>query len=235
MNEFNPGTAGVGPHTITYTFDDGTGSDLTCQFVITVNLSPTVVCPASFSIDINAAPFALTGGTPVGGTYSGTGVANNIFNPAVAGTGPHTITYSYTSGTCTSTCQFTITVTGEGACTSKMEWVFLPPGTNVGSCPSMTNCCTNTICYGLQYTPEHTGLLEDYTTGFTIPCPGANPIISNSSCVMNDNSNEISACGPPNNLLLFNSSGNEGALPYLHVYRSSCTKFVSVFLLVDPS
>ncbi|GAB3998233.1 hypothetical protein GCM10028807_45350 [Spirosoma daeguense] len=33
-------------------------------------------------------------GTPTGGTFSGPGVTGNVFNPAVAGVGSHTITYS---------------------------------------------------------------------------------------------------------------------------------------------
>jgi len=210
---FNP-ASGNGPHLITYTYTDGNGCSAMCSYFITVNALPIVSCPASFSIEINAAPFALTGGAPAGGTYSGAGVNSNIFYPSTAGLGLHTITYSYSIGSCSNTCQFTITVNSGEECTPKMEWVFLPPGTNVGSCPSMTDCCTNTICYGLQYTPGTTGILEDYTTGFTLPCPGPNsPIISNSSCVMNDNSFEIESCGPPDNALLFNSSGNQGALP----------------------
>jgi PKD repeat protein len=37
----------------------------------------------------------LTGGSPAGGEYSGPGVDNGIFDPAVAGVGTHTITYTY--------------------------------------------------------------------------------------------------------------------------------------------
>ena len=47
---------------------------------------------------MDAADFALAGGSPVGGTYSGTGVAAGNFSPATAGTGTHTITYTYTDG-----------------------------------------------------------------------------------------------------------------------------------------
>ena len=42
-------------------------------------------------------PFALEGGEPDGGVYSGNGVSNGIFSPDVAGIGTHTITYTYTS------------------------------------------------------------------------------------------------------------------------------------------
>ncbi|MCD4730283.1 MAG: T9SS type A sorting domain-containing protein, partial [Bacteroidales bacterium] len=45
---------------------------------------------------ISTPPFTLTGGLPLGGEYTGPGVANGIFNPAAAGLGMHTITYTYT-------------------------------------------------------------------------------------------------------------------------------------------
>jgi len=40
-------------------------------------------------------PFELIGGAPEGGDYSGPGVTDNIFDPATAGTGTHTIIYTY--------------------------------------------------------------------------------------------------------------------------------------------
>lgn len=39
--------------------------------------------------------FELSGGTPAGGIYSGTGVVDGWFDPAVAGVGTHIITYTY--------------------------------------------------------------------------------------------------------------------------------------------
>ncbi len=58
---------------------------------------PTVTLDSLSPINPNANPRALTGGLPAGGVYSGPGVSNNIFNPAVAGEGTHQITYTYTS------------------------------------------------------------------------------------------------------------------------------------------
>jgi gliding motility-associated-like protein len=45
----------------------------------------------------NIPPFALSGGMPVGGTYTGTGVTSNLFDPKTAGIGIHQITYIYTN------------------------------------------------------------------------------------------------------------------------------------------
>ncbi|MBK8450244.1 MAG: hypothetical protein IPL42_09595 [Saprospiraceae bacterium] len=48
---------------------------------------------------------------PTGGIYNGPGVSS-IFNPAIAGVGTHTITYSYTNPAtgCSNNCTFTVTV-----------------------------------------------------------------------------------------------------------------------------
>ena len=56
--------------------------------------------------------FQLTGGMPTGGDYSGPGVSNGMFDPAIAGLGTHVITYTYTDGNlCTNSAEDSITVT----------------------------------------------------------------------------------------------------------------------------
>jgi uncharacterized protein (TIGR02145 family) len=64
-------------------------------------LTPVVTFAPCFDTitTVNAKPFRLKGGIPPGGTYSGPGITpeNGIFNPAVAGTGAKTITYTYTN------------------------------------------------------------------------------------------------------------------------------------------
>ena len=52
----------------------------------------------------------LSAGTPTGGTYNGVGVSGNTFDPVAAGIGAHTITYSYSDGTCTGYAQDVVTV-----------------------------------------------------------------------------------------------------------------------------
>ena len=57
------------------------------------------------------APFALTGESPSGGTFSGPGVTGNIFDPALANIGVNVIVYTYTDGNgCTGTISDTIVV-----------------------------------------------------------------------------------------------------------------------------
>jgi PKD repeat protein len=73
---------------------------------------PTVTLAPFGDVSITTPPFALTGGTPSGGIYSGPGVSNGIFSPAVAGLGTHTITYTYTDlNLCENYAENTITVT----------------------------------------------------------------------------------------------------------------------------
>ncbi|MBP7849977.1 MAG: T9SS type A sorting domain-containing protein [Lentimicrobiaceae bacterium] len=108
---FNPATASIGANTITYGYTDANNCYNECTFTITVNAAPVVSCPANMSKCINDPDFALSGGLPAGGTYSGTGITGGIFSPAGAGLGTHTITYTYTDGNnCTASCSFTITV-----------------------------------------------------------------------------------------------------------------------------
>jgi len=57
----------------------------------------------------NAQPFKLKGGIPLGGMYSGPGVTNGIFYPAIAGVGTHQITYTYTNAAlCSASAQSTV-------------------------------------------------------------------------------------------------------------------------------
>lgn len=81
-------------------------------FSVTVNGLPAVALANFTDVCVYNPAFALTGGTPAGGSYSGTGVSGGNFNPATAGVGPETITYSYTDGTtsCTNTATNTINV-----------------------------------------------------------------------------------------------------------------------------
>ncbi|MDQ3191219.1 MAG: zinc-dependent metalloprotease [Bacteroidota bacterium] len=54
--------------------------------------------------------YNLTGGTPSGGTYSGNGVSNGVFDPNTAGTGLHTISYTVTNACSTVTASKTLNV-----------------------------------------------------------------------------------------------------------------------------
>ena len=94
---FDPAAAGgLGTYTITYTLGQAVTTTLE------VVASPSVTFTASTDIQIDAGiQMNLSGGSPAGGTYSGTGVMDNgdgtyNFDPMVAGIGMHSITYTFT-------------------------------------------------------------------------------------------------------------------------------------------
>jgi len=114
---FNPATAGVGTHTITYTFTDANGCSASATDNIVVNALPTVIFVGAPRFCINATPPLLNGGSPQGGVFSGTGITDFgngaawSFDPVAAGVGAHIGTYTYTDGNgCTNSASVNITV-----------------------------------------------------------------------------------------------------------------------------
>jgi len=110
---FDPSVAGVGAHIVTYTYTDPlTNCTNTNTITINVIAVPTVGLGAFAPVCENDAVFTLTGGTPAGGTYSGTGVTHPNFDPSGAGVGTHTITYTFSNGTCSNTATSDLVVNG---------------------------------------------------------------------------------------------------------------------------
>lgn len=106
---FDPMTAGVGTHTITYGIAGNCGDTQTVNIVVVPNDDPTITqagpyCPLDAPVNLVAA----TGG----GNWSGTGITNpatGTFDPFTAGTGNHIITYTI-AGPCGGVDTMTITV-----------------------------------------------------------------------------------------------------------------------------
>ncbi len=111
-NVFYPDCSLIGDVVITYTYSDpATNCQNECSFVISVVSLPNVTCPDYFEVCVNIGQFALTGGNPAGGNYSGNGVIMNEFYPALAGVGLHQITYTYVDDNgCSNNCYFSIQV-----------------------------------------------------------------------------------------------------------------------------
>ena len=100
---FDPATAGVGSFVITYTIS-GTCND-SDQITVTVANPPDATINAAGPLCTGDGIITLSAATP-GGTWSGAGVVDastGEFDPAVAGPGTHTITYSITIGGCADT------------------------------------------------------------------------------------------------------------------------------------
>ncbi|HRX64100.1 MAG TPA: T9SS type A sorting domain-containing protein, partial [Candidatus Absconditabacterales bacterium] len=98
---FYPQTVNVGgtyPVTAHYT-SSVTGCSDTAVALISVHAPPTTSLNIpQGDICLSDAPFILTGGSPVGGVFSGLGVdaVTGSFDPGLAGVGNHSITYTYT-------------------------------------------------------------------------------------------------------------------------------------------
>lgn len=131
------------------------GSDLTIETL------PTVTMQQFSDVCVSSASFALTGGSPSGGTYSGTGVSGGNFDPAAAGVGTHTITYTYTTGTgCTNIATETITVTSGITVTQAPFSNVCSTGgvvTLVGGSPA-GGTYSGTGVTGIQFDPSVSGL-----------------------------------------------------------------------------
>ena len=96
----------AGTYTLRWTATNSPCSPSTDDVLVVVT-SPSVVITGSYGpLCANDGPIALNG-TPIGGTWSGTGVTGNNFDPSA---GTQTITYTHTNGPCTTAENTTIIV-----------------------------------------------------------------------------------------------------------------------------
>lgn len=106
---FDPATAGIGTHTITYAINGVCGDSQTLDILVIDTANTTINTVGPFCV--NAGTITLTAAMS-GGTWSGTGITNattGTFDPAVAGPGTHTITYTI-GGNCGNSSTTTIVV-----------------------------------------------------------------------------------------------------------------------------
>lgn len=89
----------AGTYTVTVT--DAAGCKVTDSTFVTIYPAPNVSLASFSPICSGDSMEVLTGGSPTGGTYSGLGVTNGVFDPQV---GSQAITYTYTdSNSCSNT------------------------------------------------------------------------------------------------------------------------------------
>ncbi len=94
-NTFDPSLVSIGNSPITYVFSNGGCRDSATANIF-VKPAPTVFFAPIPNLCITASPITLTNAFPFGGVFSGNGVSGGQFDPAAAGGGFHTITYTYT-------------------------------------------------------------------------------------------------------------------------------------------
>lgn len=80
--------------------NNGTCESSRDMLIITVTTTTPVFLTVPADTCITVAPFALVGGVPSGGTYSGVGVSAGVFDPILAGAGTHEIYYTYSNNGC---------------------------------------------------------------------------------------------------------------------------------------
>ncbi len=106
LGTFNPAVAGAGNHVVTFRNKWG----CTVNFFIRVDAAPSLwfVNPVTDFCFKNT-PYLLIANIP-GGVFSGNGVSGNQFNPYLAGSGSHTLTYTLVSGACTAATTVNVSV-----------------------------------------------------------------------------------------------------------------------------
>jgi gliding motility-associated-like protein len=138
---FNPATAGVGTHLITYTISGNCSAMDTLSVVVQAGADATITSSIS-TYCLNSTAVILTAAQS-GGVWSGTGITNSStgqFTPATAGIGTHQIIYS-TSGLCGSSDTINIevisspnaTITNQNPMCSNQGTVVLQAAQNGGA------------------------------------------------------------------------------------------------------
>jgi gliding motility-associated-like protein len=174
----------------------------TASVTVTVNPIPTISFSPMPSLCATSPPLTLNQASPAGGTYSGTGVAGNMFNPATSGLGTFDIIYSYTNPTtgCSNTDTTQISVTNGLT-------ISVTPGTS-SICPGTSVVLTASGAGSFVWAPT-TGLSN--STGATVTAnptsstvytvTGSNPdgcMGTNSATVNFYNSSQVSIIAMPN-------------------------------------
>jgi hypothetical protein len=88
---FDPAIAGSGTHTITYSITGACGAVDTEDVVVATSMDATITSIGTLCESAAAITLTAVDG---GGTWSGTGVSGTSFDPATAGVGTHTVTYT---------------------------------------------------------------------------------------------------------------------------------------------
>ena len=96
---FNPSVAGVGTHTITYTYTSVAGCIVPATQTIAVSQSAVLSIAAVDVLCKEHEPVVLVPNI-TGGVFAGPGITGSTFTPLVAGVGTFNITYSIPSNVC---------------------------------------------------------------------------------------------------------------------------------------
>ena len=131
---FNPPSS-AGTYNLTYTVTQ-LGISYSDVVVATVNARPTVTLSSFASVCAGSSAFALSGGSPSGGSYTVDGSSASNFNPTTPGN--YTVVYSYTDANgCSNTASRNINVTSTTAVS-----ITVSPRDSVNAGGSVSLTCT---------------------------------------------------------------------------------------------
>jgi hypothetical protein len=201
--QFNPASATVGSNVVNYSVTDGSGCTGSTSVSIVVTAAPNVSITPVNDICNNATVVTLAA-TPAGGTFSGTGVTGNQFNPVQA-PGNFNVYYSYTDGNgCTGNAGTAITVLASPtASLSAFSPICLQDGaiTLSGGAPQ-NGVYSGTGVTGNQFNPTVSGagtITIDYTYTASNGCSdNATNTITVNDCAGIDEIASINALIAPN-------------------------------------
>ncbi|MBE0642046.1 MAG: hypothetical protein IH599_08425, partial [Bacteroidales bacterium] len=105
-----PSSLGSGNLSLFYVYNDSNGCGDTASVLFDIHPLPVVQQAPLPGVCLNDLPLILSGGSPVGGTYSGPGLIGNIFHPNADGT--YTLQYHFEDPIthCSDSVAFTVTV-----------------------------------------------------------------------------------------------------------------------------
>lgn len=116
-NVFYPAIAGIGMFSIDVIYN---GMTVATSAVTVVPIPEVSFYLVEDNISINGNPIPLNG-YPSGGTYSGPGIKDGVFYPALAGVGIHQIVYTVNNGVCSNSATCFIKVYSDNA-TSEYDY-----------------------------------------------------------------------------------------------------------------
>jgi gliding motility-associated-like protein len=177
--QINLAGSGAGSYTVTYTTTGGCPASATFDLIIGVSQDATITAGGPFCEDIAA--FNLTA-ADAGGTWSGTGITdavNGVFDPAIAGSGTWTITYTI-AGACgdTDTEDFTVNALDDASftyasgtyCTADTDPLPIITGTSGGTFAIDNGGTLNSATGQVDLSASGAGnFVITYSTGG--PCP----------------------------------------------------------------
>ncbi|MBN2747619.1 MAG: right-handed parallel beta-helix repeat-containing protein, partial [Bacteroidales bacterium] len=184
---FNPQTAGVGSHSISYSYTDLNGCSAMDSISVQINPLPTVSYTGlPQTICSNASPVALVG-SPAGGVFTGAGASGQSFNPALTSPGIRQIIYTYTDNN------------GCSNQASNATNVIAVQQVNIGANQTITNNTTT------QFNPIVSGGTGSFVYSWSPANKVTNPAILNPTTVPLTQTTEFSLTVTDNNSGCVNS------------------------------